>query len=229
MSDAPKITRGIRLPKVTLEETEARESQRTNPLADIKAAADAYMRPVHERAREAMDAALAVQRLTIPDALMVTPEERERKDKERRLNEAFEASRRNDESVRRRIQQDRAQFIRDMAEANAAALLKAQGQGEPAPMPATSAQDEPDKPSRQRKDCLRDAMESAFDALEAELGRAPNDSEIRAYLKNRDTSGYIAGASDNLIFWLDWAGNKKTASKRNISDRLDNIIKSRKG
>ena len=225
MSDAPKITRGIRLPVMTQEEIEARESQRPDPLADIKAAADAMA----ERARQAMDAALAVRRLTIPDDLLLTPEERKRKEQERRFNELAESRRQNDELLRQRIEDDRARFIRDMAEANAAAMVQAQGKSEPAQgIQAEPATPEAD-PVRTRRDCLRHAMESAFDALEAELGRPPNDYEMRGYLKNRDTSGYIAGLSDNLIFWLDWAGNKQTADKRNFSERLKRILKSRNG
>ena len=84
-------------------------------------------------------------------------------------------------------------------------------------------------PSRERKDCLRDAMESAFDVLETELSRPPNRSEMWGYLTQRDTSGYITGSSPDLISWRDWDGNKHTANKRNISERLRNIRKSRNG
>ena len=154
MSDAPKITRGIRLPVMTQEEIEARESERPepmDPLAGFKAAADAYMRPVYERTRDAMDAALAVRRLTIPDDLLLTPEERERKEQERRLNELAESRRQNDELLRRRIQDDRARFIRDMAEANAAAMVQAQ-KSEP-------AQAEPAMRKRFKQDGLIHALE----------------------------------------------------------------------
>ena len=225
MSDAPKITRGIRLPVMTQEEIDARKAERPDPLAGIKAAADAMA----ERARQAMDAALAVHRQTLPDELKLTPEERKRKEQERRLNELVESSRRNDELLRRRIQDDNARYRQALAADIAAAMVQAQGKSEPVQtVQAEPATPEPD-PVRTRRDCLRDAMESAFDVLEAELGRPPRTSEMWGYLTTRDTSGYITDSTQNLISWRDWDGNKQTASNRNISDRLKNILKSRNG
>ena len=200
MSDAPKITRGIRLPVMTQEEIEtdrkARESQRPDPLAGFKAAADAYMRPMAERARDAMDAALAVHRLTMPGDLL-TPEERERKEQERRMNELVESSRRNDELLRRRIQDDRARFIRDMAEANAAAMVQARGKSEPVQTgkaePATLPQDgdRPPQPSQTQARAVE--LAAVLDNIEARAhecgvplvrnGWPGTKAEFRAFLE----------------------------------------------
>lgn len=157
--------------------------------------------------------------------------ESDRQKEERHSNELMESSRHKDVLLQQQLRQDRDQFIRDMAEANAAALLRAQEQREAVPMGRVSAapQRECSVPRRQRKDCLRDAMEAAFVVLESELKRLPNDSEMWGYLTKRDTSGYITGSSHDLILWRDWEGKRQTANKRNISDRLGRLRKSRNG
>lgn len=170
MSDKP--TPPFVLRKKSPEELERirteREARHTEQQDAIRAAAAEFMRPMAERAREAMDAALAVQRptmpdlsemvrrLTIPDELLLTPEEREQKEDERLLNELAESSRqtfRNDELLRRRIQDDNARYRQALAEANAAALIEAQ-KSEPAQAvkaePATLSQDEAERPPQRR-------------------------------------------------------------------------------
>ncbi len=187
-------------------EREARHAEQQDA---IRAAAAEFMRPMAERAREAMDAALAVQRqtipdlseiarqatpnlpemwqqmqratmpdlsemvrrLTIPDDPLLTPEEREQKEEERRLNESLESSRRNDELLRRRIQDDRARFIRDMAEANAAAMLEAQGKSEPVQAgkaePATLPQDGDRPPQPSHTQARAAELADVLNAIEA--------------------------------------------------------------
>lgn len=187
-------------------EHEARHAEQQDA---IRAAADEFMRPMAERARETMDAALAVHRLTmpdlseiarqatpnlpemwrqmqratmpglsemmqcatIPDELRMTPEERELKELERRLNESLESSRRNDELLRRRIQDDRARFIRDMAEANAAAIVQAQGKSEPVQAgkaePATLPQDGDRPPQTSHTQARAVELAAVLDTIEA--------------------------------------------------------------
>ena len=215
----PNIVRGIRLitngdgkAKAEPHELAADIEKQYRAQADAVAAAAAeYMRPLSERIGEIIQSQVADVVRAAQEQPRVRPRE------ELPVTITFESPMVQVE----RLRQSAIDARKALAQEIAAALREQAPQAAPARVEESQGKSE-DK--RTRTDCLKDAMIAAVSTLRSELGRNPNMGEVRGYLRDRDTSGFIKSVSDTLVTWVDWKGNRQTADARNLKERLDRIL-----